>query len=125
MLNSLNLISKFIKSPNQKELDRLKKITLKINELEPKFAQLGDKDFPTKTIEFKERIKKGESLDRLIPETFACAREASKRTIKERSFDVQLMGGIVIHEGKISESLTGEGKTNQIFHAAYLNALTR
>ena len=84
MLNPLNLISKLIKSPNQKELDRLGKIVSKINELEPNFASLEDKDFPIKTIEFKERIKKNESLDNLLPEAFACAREAAKRTIKER-----------------------------------------
>ena len=78
MLNPLNLISKLIKSPNQKELDRLSKIVSKINELEPSFANLDDKDFPTKTEEFKKRIKNGETLDSLIPETFACAREIGR-----------------------------------------------
>ena len=103
MLNPLNLISKLIKSPNQKELDRLSKIVSKINELEPSFANLDDKDFPIKTREFKERIKKGESLDSLLPEAFACAREAAKRTINERPYDVQVIGSIVLHEGKIAE----------------------
>jgi len=123
MLNPLNLISKFIKTPNQKELDRLGKIVLKINELEPKFVDLVDNDFPNKTKEFKERIKKGETIENLLPEVFACAREAAKRTIKERPYDVQIMGSIALHEGKIAEMKTGEGKTLSIALAAYLNAL--
>ena len=123
MLNPLNLISKFIKTPNQKELDRLGKIVLKINELEPKFVDLLDNDFPNKTKEFKERIKKGETIENLLPEVFACAREAAKRTIKERPYDVQIMGSIALHEGKIAEMKTGEGKTLSIALAAYLNAL--
>ena len=92
MLNPLNLISKLIKSPNQKELDRLSKIVSKTNELEPSFVNLDGKDFPIKTREFKERIEKGESLDSLLPEAFACAREAAKRTINERPYDVQVIG---------------------------------
>ena len=124
MFNPLNLISKFIKTPNQKELDRLSKIVLRINELEPKFTNLEDKGFPIKTKEFKERIIKGETLDSLLPEVFACVREASKRTINERPFDVQIIGSIVLHEGKIAEMKTGEGKTLAIVLTAYLNALT-
>ena len=124
MLNPLNLISKFIKTPNQKELDRLGKIVLRINELEPKFTNLEDKGFPIKTKEFKERIIKGETLDSLLPEVFACVREASKRTINERPFDVQVIGSIVLHEGKIAEMKTGEGKTLAIVLTACLNALT-
>ena len=123
MLNPLNLISKFIKTPNQKELDRLEKIVLKVNELEPKIVNLEDNDFLNKTIEFKERIKKGEIVDSLLPEVFACAREAAKRTIGERPYDVQIMGSIALHEGKIAEMKTGEGKTLSIALAAYLNAL--
>ena len=124
MLNPLNLISKLIKSPNEKELDRLGKIVSKINELEPNFVNLDDEAFPKKTREFKERIKKGESLDIILPEAFACAREAAKRTIKERPYDVQIIGSIVLHEGKIAEMKTGEGKTLTITLTAYLNALT-
>ena len=124
MFNPLNLISKFIKTPNQKELDRLGKIVLRINELEPKFTNLEDKGFPIKTKEFKERIIKGETLDSLLPEVFACVREASKRTINERPFDVQLIGSIALHEGKIAEMKTGEGKTLAIVLTACLNALT-
>ena len=124
MFNPLNLISKLIKSPNEKELDRLRRILVKINELEPKFANLKDVDFPIKTNEFKKRIKKGETLDDLLPEAFACGREAAKRTIKERPYDVQIIGSIVLHEGKIAEMKTGEGKTLSIVLTAYLNALT-
>ena len=124
MFNPLNLISKLIKSPNEKELDRLRRILVKINELEPKFANLKDVDFPIKTNEFKNRIKIGETLDDLLPEAFACGREAAKRTIKERPYDVQVIGSIVLHEGKIAEMKTGEGKTLAIVLTAYLNALT-
>jgi len=124
MFNPLNLISKLIKSPNEKELDRLRRILVKVNELEPKFANLKDVDFPIKTNEFKKRIKKGETLDDLLPEAFACGREAAKRTIKERPYDVQVIGSIVLHEGKIAEMKTGEGKTLAIVLTACLNALT-
>ena len=124
MFNPLNLISKLIKSPNEKELDRLRRILVKINELEPKFTNFKDVDFPIKTNEFKKRIKKGETLDDLLPEAFACGREAAKRTIKERPYDVQVIGSIVLHEGKIAEMKTGEGKTLAIVLTAYLNALT-
>ena len=124
MFNPINLISKFIKSSNQKELDRIGKIVEKINLLEEKFINLDDSEFPKKTNEFKEQIKNGKSLDNLLPETFALVREASKRTRSERHFDVQLIGGVVLHEGKISEMRTGEGKTLTITLAAYLNSLT-
>ncbi|MDC3119503.1 preprotein translocase subunit SecA [Candidatus Pelagibacter sp.] len=124
MLNPLNLISKFIKSSNQKELDRVNKIVDKINSLEEKIINLDDTDFPKKTKEFKDLIKNGKSLNDIMPEAFALVREASKRTRKERHFDVQLIGGVVLHEGKIAEMRTGEGKTLTITLAAYLNALS-
>ena len=79
--------------------------------------------FPKKTLEFKEKIKKGSSLDELLPEAFALVREAAKRTRNERHFDVQLIGGVTLHESKIAEMRTGEGKTLTITLAAYLNAL--
>tara|TARA_Y100001970_G_scaffold246166_1_gene313848 strand:+ start:4319 stop:6865 length:2547 start_codon:yes stop_codon:yes gene_type:complete len=123
MFNPLNLISKIIKSSNQKELDRIGKIIKKINLLEENFANLKNAEFPKKTIEFKEQLKNGKSIDELLPEAFALVREASKRTRKERHFDVQLIGGVVLHEGKIAEMKTGEGKTLTITLAAYLNAL--
>ena len=123
MLNPLNFISKFIKSNNQRELDRMAQIVKKINALEKDIQNLGDGDFPKKTIEFREKIKNGKSLDEILPEAFALVREASKRTRGERHFDVQLIGGIALHESKIAEMKTGEGKTLTITLAAYLNAL--
>ena len=124
MFNPLNLITKFIKSSNQKELDRIGKIVNTINSLEDKFKKLDDLDFPKKTLEFKEQIKQGKALDEILPEAFALVREASKRTRNERHFDVQIIGGVVLHEGKIAEMRTGEGKTLTISLAAYLNALS-
>ena len=123
MFNPLNFISKFIKSSNQKELERIAKIIKKINLLEDEFKNLHDLDFPKKTLKYKDQIKQGKSLDELLPETFALVREASRRTRNERHFDVQIIGGVVLHEGKIAEMRTGEGKTLTITLAAYLNAL--
>ncbi len=123
MLNPLNFISKFIKSTNQRELERIEKIVNRINSLEESVKTLKDTDFPKKTQEFKDKIDKGITLDELLPEAFALAREASRRTRNERHFDVQLIGGIVLHESKIAEMKTGEGKTITIALAAYLNAL--
>ena len=124
MFNPLNLISKFIKSSNQKELDRISNIVTKINSLEDEFKNLDDLDFPKKTSTFKDQIKNGKKLDEILPEAFALVREASRRTRNERHFDVQIIGGVVLHEGKIAEMRTGEGKTLTITLAAYLNALT-
>ena len=123
MLNPLNFISKFIKSNNQRELDRIAKIVIRINSLEDNIKNLEDSEFPKKTLTFKEKIKSGISLDEILPEAFALVREASKRVRNERHFDVQLVGGIVLHEAKIAEMRTGEGKTLTIALAAYLNAL--
>ena len=123
MINPLNLFSKFIRSSNQKELDRLQKIVQKINSLEQDTKKLNDNEFPKKTKEFKEKLKNGTSLNELLPEAFALVREASSRTRNERHFDVQIIGGIVLHEMKIAEMRTGEGKTLTIALAAYLNAL--
>ena len=123
MLNPLSFISKIFKSSNDIELAKFRKILEKINSLENDVRKLKDTDFPNKTSEFKERLKKGETLEKLMPEAFACAREAAKRTIKERPYDVQIIGSIVLHEGKIAEMKTGEGKTLTIALTAYLNAL--
>ena len=123
MLNPLSFLSKFIKSSNQKELDRIGKIVDKINLLEGEFKKLKNVDFPEKTKKFKEEIKQGKSLNEILPEAFALVREASKRARNERHFDVQIIGGIVLHEAKIAEMKTGEGKTLTITLAAYLNAL--
>ena len=123
MLNPLNFISKFIKSSNEKELNRIGKIVEKVNSLEIKIKSLSDKDFPIKTHELKERLQNGENSNELLPEAFALVREASRRTRNERHYDAQIIGGVVLHEGKISEMRTGEGKTLTITLAAYLNAL--
>ena len=123
MLNPLSFITKFIKSSNQRELDRISKIVTKINDLEENIKNLKDEEFTKKTLEFKKDIKKGKSLNEILPEAFALVREASRRIRNERHFDVQLIGGIVLHESKIAEMKTGEGKTLTITLAAYLNAL--
>ncbi len=124
MFNPLNLITKFIKSSNQKELDRIGKIVEKINSYEENYKNLNDDDFPKKTNEFKNQLKDGKTLDELVPEAFALVREAAKRRRNERHFNVQLIGGVALHEGKIAEMRTGEGKTLTITLAAYLNALS-
>ncbi len=123
MINPLNLISKFIKSGNQKELDKLQKIVTKVNNNEKWASELKNDEFPNKTEELKIKIKQGQKIDELLPEAFALVREASKRVRNERHFDVQIIGGIVLHQGKIAEMKTGEGKTLTIALAAYLNAL--
>ena len=125
MLNPLNIISKFIKSGNQKELDRIQKIVEEINLKESKVSKFEDNEFPIRTNEFISRLKEGEKLNNLLPEAFALVREASKRINNERHFDVQLIGGIALHENKIAEMKTGEGKTLTIVLAAYLNALEK
>ena len=123
MFNPLNFISKFIKSGNQKELDRIRKIVENINSLEEKYKNLDDSVFPKKTNELKNRVKNGENLSEILPYAFSLVREASKRTRNERHYDVQLIGGVVLHENKIAEMRTGEGKTLTIALSAYLNAL--
>ena len=123
MFNPFNFVSKFIKSNNQRELDRISKIVKKINSLEENSIKLNNLDFPKKTREFKEKISKGMALEEILPEAFALVREASKRMRGERHYDVQMIGGIVLHESKIAEMKTGEGKTLTITLAAYLNAL--
>lgn len=109
---------------NEKEVSRLQPIVNKINSLEPEYEKLKDEELKDKTAKFKERLQKGESLDDLQPEAFALVREAAKRTLGQRHFDVQLMGGMVLHQGKIAEMKTGEGKTLVATLPLYLNALT-
>jgi len=123
MLNPLNFLSKFIKSSNQKELDRIAKIVEKVKSFEDQIKILLDEDFPKKTQELKNQISQGTDLDILLPEAFALVREASRRSRNERHYDVQIIGGVVLHEGRIAEMRTGEGKTLTICLAAYLNAL--
>jgi preprotein translocase subunit SecA len=109
---------------NEKELRRLQPLVDTINQLEPEFEKLSDDELHGKTDEFKARLKSGSSLDELLPEAFAAVREAAKRTIGQRHFDVQLMGGIVLHQSKIAEMKTGEGKTLVATLPLYLNSLT-
>jgi preprotein translocase subunit SecA len=109
---------------NEKELKRLQPLVDHINSLEPEFEKLTDAELRAKTDEFKTRLTNGESLDEILPEAYAAVREAAKRTIRQRHFDVQLMGGIVLHQGKIAEMKTGEGKTLVATLPLYLNALT-
>jgi len=109
---------------NEKELKRLAPIVVKINELEPEFERLSDAELRGKTDEFKARLEAGESLDEFLPEAFAAVREAARRKIGQRHFDVQLMGGIVLHQGKIAEMKTGEGKTLVATLPLYLNSLS-
>ena len=123
MLNIGSIIGKFIKNSSQREVDALKSTVEKINALETKIKTIKSEDFPTKTAEFKSRAKNGENLNNLIPEAFAFVREASRRTLSERHFDVQLMGGIILHQGKIAEMKTGEGKTLVSTLPIYLNSL--
>ncbi|MFH1939135.1 MAG: preprotein translocase subunit SecA, partial [bacterium] len=115
---------KIFGDPNEKELKRLQPIVEKINSYEPDILKLNDGKFKNKTTEFKERLDKGETLDDILPEAFAVVREAAKRVTKMRPFDVQLIGGIVLHQGKIAEMATGEGKTLVATMPAYLNALS-
>ena len=123
MLNPLNILSKFIKSSNQKSLEKLKSVVKNVNSLENEISNLKNEEFPKRTLLLKERIRNGEKIDTIIPEAFALVRDASKRTRGERHFDVQIMGGLVLHKGSIAEMKTGEGKTLTIALAAYLNAL--
>ncbi len=125
MLNPLNLLSKFLGSSNQKELNKIQKIVNQVNLLEDKVSILSDEDFPKKTEEFISQINSGVSKDKIMPEAFALVREASKRILGERHFDVQIMGGVVLHNNKIAEMKTGEGKTLTIVLSAYLNALDK
>ncbi|MDR2902050.1 MAG: DEAD/DEAH box helicase, partial [Lactobacillales bacterium] len=110
-------------SANDRYIKKLKKTTDEINALEAKFEALTDVQMREKTAEFKKRVADGESLDALLPEAFALVREASKRVLEMRPFDVQLIGGIILHKGKIAEMKTGEGKTLVATLPVYLNAL--
>jgi len=115
---------KIFGDPNEKELKRLQPIVEKINSYEPNISKLNDEELKNKTPEFRERLNKKETLDDILPEVFAVVREAAKRVTKMRPFDVQLIGGIVLHQGKIAEMATGEGKTLVATMPAYLNALS-
>ena len=118
------MLGKVIGSKNDRELKRMRKLVDKINALEPSISPLSDGDLTQKTAEFKQRYEGGEGLDALLPEAFAVCREASRRVLGMRHYDVQLIGGITLHEGKIAEMRTGEGKTLMATLAIYLNAIS-
>ena len=118
------VLSKVFGSRNDREIKRLFKRVADINALEATVSELSDDELKAKTVEFRQRVADGESLDSLIPEAFAVVREAGKRALNMRHFDVQLIGGMVLHEGRIAEMRTGEGKTLVATLAVYLNALT-
>ena len=120
----MGLFSKIFGTYSEKEVKRVMPIVTKINNLEEDISKLTDKELQNKTIEFKERLNKGETLDDILPEAFAVTREASKRVLGMRHFDVQLIGGIILHQGRIAEMKTGEGKTLVATLPVYLNALT-
>ena len=119
-----NILKKIIGTKNERELKRIQPLVEKVNSLEDEYRSLSDKQLKAKTPFFRERLEQGEELDMLLPEAFAAAREAAQRTVGMRHFDVQLIGGVVLHEGKIAEMATGEGKTLVATLPVYLNALT-
>ncbi|MBP9035534.1 MAG: preprotein translocase subunit SecA [Pseudomonadales bacterium] len=120
----LSLIRKLVGTKNSRELKRMRRIVERINALEPQFEALDDAGLRAMTVKFRERIAAGETLDQLLPEAFAAVREAGRRTLGMRHFDVQLIGGVTLHEGRIAEMRTGEGKTLVATLPVYLNALS-
>jgi len=120
----MSFLSKIFGDANARVIDSFQPVVDRINALEPEFQALPDEALKAKTEEFKKQLADGKSLDDLLPEAFAAVREASKRVLNQRHFDVQLMGGMVLHQGKIAEMKTGEGKTLVATLPAYLNALT-
>ncbi len=123
MLGLGTLAKKAFGTPNDRKVKASRPLVAKINALEAEFSALSDDGIKQKTLEFKERIAKGESLDDLLPEAFANCREGARRALGLRAFDTQLMGGIFLHQGNIAEMKTGEGKTLVATFPAYLNAL--
>ena len=120
----LNVLNKFFSTTDERFLKKLEPIVAEINTFEPALEKLNDDELKAKTPEFKERLEKGETLDDLLPEAFAVVREASRRSMGMRHYDVQMMGGIVLHRGMVAEMATGEGKTLVATLPVYLNALT-
>jgi protein translocase subunit secA len=118
------ILAKIFGSANERYLKRIRPLVSAINDWEPKLQAYSDAELQAQTARFKERLERGESLDDLLPEAFATVREASRRTTGMRHFDVQLIGGIALHHGRIAEMRTGEGKTLVATLPVYLNALT-
>ncbi|HQY44289.1 MAG TPA: preprotein translocase subunit SecA, partial [Paracoccaceae bacterium] len=124
MLGLGTIARKVFGSPNDRKVKSVRPLVEKINALEDQFKALSDEGLKEKTAEFKERVAGGESLEKILPEAFANCREGARRALGLRAFDVQLMGGIFLHQGNIAEMRTGEGKTLVATFPAYLNALT-
>src|SRR5262245_23492011 len=119
----LNFLKKIVGDSNDRAVKQIMPLVEEINELEPEFKALTDAQLGEKTAEFRQRLEEGEMLDDLLPEAFAAVREAARRVIGQRHYDVQLIGGIVLHQGKIAEMKTGEGKTLVAHMPVHLNAL--
>src|SRR5437764_8176179 len=117
------LLAKVVGTQNDRDLKKLRPLVAQVNALEPSIQPLSDEQLRGKTVEFKQRLANGESLDDVLPEAFAVVREVGRRVLNMRHFDVQLIGGAVLHQGKIAEMKTGEGKTLVATLPVYLNAL--
>ena len=120
----MSLFEKMFGSESSRYVKKILPLLKKVNDFEPVMHELSDEELKGKTAEFKDRLTAGETLDELLPEAYAVVREAAKRTRNERHYDVQILGGISLHQGNISEMRTGEGKTLVCTLPAYLNALT-
>ncbi len=118
------IVKKVFGTRNDREIKRMMKVVQTINALDEEYSAFSDQALKAKTPEFKKRLQDGEDLDSLLPEAFAAVREAGKRTLGMRHFDVQMVGGMTLHNGKIAEMRTGEGKTLMATLPVYLNALT-
>ncbi len=123
MEEQMGLIAKIFGTHSEREIKRIEPLAEKIEALEPEYEKLSDEELAHKTVEFKERLKNGETLDDLLVEAYATVREAGKRTLGQRAYHVQLLGGIILHQGRIAEMKTGEGKTLVLTFPSYLNAL--
>ena len=119
-----SIAQRFFGSANDREVKRLQSVVAQINALEPELVQLSDDELRGRTSEFQQKYNNGLDLDDLLPDAFATVREAAKRTLGQRHYDVQLLGGLVLHQGKIAEMRTGEGKTLVATLPVYLNAIT-
>ena len=120
----MGILKKIFKSYSDREVKRIQPLVKKINDLEKEMEKLSDSELSKKTEYFKEQLANGKTLDDILPEAFAVVREASKRAIGLRHYDVQLIGGIILHQGRIAEMKTGEGKTITSIAPVYLNALS-
>ena len=120
---SMGLVQKVFGTHSERELKRIEGLVKKIEELRPMMMELSDEQLRDKTKEFKKRLTEGETLDDLLPEAYAVVREGARRVLKTEHYRVQLMGGIILHQGRIAEMKTGEGKTQTCLLPAYLNAL--